>query len=79
MLCESPFAQIERAVGHVTAGLRDVDPYDPSDPLDDVRLLEPTIQGVFTLFGDDSVRLVSYRAPLRDVGSLRMVESSKSA
>ena len=58
--------QIERSLDRATEGLRNVDLDDAPESLDDLRLREPAIQGVFFLLGDGSVRLVSPRPVFSD-------------
>ena len=57
---------IEGSLDRVTEGLRDLDLDDALEPLDDLRIREPAIQGVFFLLGDGSVRIVSPRPLFSD-------------
>ena len=68
---DEQIGQIERSLDRATEGLRDVDLDDASESLDDLRLREPAIQGVFFLLRDGSVRFVSPR-PMFSDGTGRM-------
>ena len=59
-------AQIERSLDRATEGLQNEELEDAVESLDDLRLREPAIQGVFILLGDSSVRVVSPRPAFSD-------------
>ena len=63
---DEQIGQIERSLDGATEGLRNVDLDDAPESLDDLRLREPAIQGVFFLLRDGSVRFVSPRPMFSD-------------